>query len=67
MEVYNNLPEEGSKIEGIYFAQIYLIVLLSMLAVMHAYWWYWLMKAGIDMVIGKGIKNPHDKEKNVKS
>ena len=63
----DNVPGPESDCHSIWFEHFFLVILSSILVVMHIYWWLWIMKGGIDMMIGKGIFNPHDKGNKVKS
>ena len=59
--VYDSIPGPESLCHGIWFEHIFLLTLCSMLVVMHFYWWFYLMKSGFIMLMGKGLTNTHDK------
>lgn len=62
-QVYDNIPGADSPWASIRFPQTFLIIELSILVCMHIFWLYFLVKTGIDMALGKGKTNAHDKPK----
>lgn len=59
--VYENIPSHSDPWSSIRIPQMFLILLLSILVCMHVFWLFFLVKTGVDMALGKGISNAHDK------
>ena len=60
--VYDCLPLREDSWWIIRQEHVFLIVLLSILFFMHIFWFYFLIKAGVDMAVGKskGLSNCMD-------
>ena len=64
--LYSALPSENDEWIGIWFGQLFLVILCSILVVMHCYWLFYMMKGGYNMARGKALLNPHDRGTKVK-